>query len=267
MDKFASEMGRYSQKPSHDFGDKPHEYTAKYADIESQETLYPGLGAGENNLRLGFIRKVYGILTAQLAVTTAMVAVFQLVDGVQEAVVGAPGLMMFAAFAPLIGMIPLYCYRHSHPINLIMLGLWTMCLGLTTSIISCNYSGDIVLEALFLTAAITCSLTAYTFLGVKKGEDFGYLGPMLFAGLMTMILGGLLQLFFPMGEFTHFLFAMAGAGIFSLYIVYDTNELIKRYSVDEYVWATVGLYLDIINLFIRLLEILNYLQNGGRGEN
>merc|ERR1711915_977008 len=144
-----------------------------------------------------------------------------------------------------------------------MLFLWTACLALTTSIIACFYSGAIVLEALVITAAVTVSLTAYTFVGVKKGQDFGYLGPMLFAGLLTLIVGGFLQLFFPMGSFTHFLFALAGAGIFSMYIVYDTNELIKRYSVDEYVWASVGLYLDIINLFIRLMEILNYLQGGG----
>ncbi len=39
-------------------------------------------------------------------------------------------------------------------------------------------------------------------------------------------------------------------------IVYDTFEIIKRYSVDDYVWASIGLYLDIINLFLRLLEIL-----------
>jgi FtsH-binding integral membrane protein len=39
-------------------------------------------------------------------------------------------------------------------------------------------------------------------------------------------------------------------------IVYDTFEIIKRYSVDAYVWASVGLYLDILNLFLRLLEIL-----------
>lgn len=30
--------------------------------------------------------------------------------------------------------------------------------------------------------------------------------------------------------------------------------------MDEYVWASVGLYLDIINLFLRLLEILQALQ-------
>ena len=44
-------------------------------------------------------------------------------------------------------------------------------------------------------------------------------------------------------------------------IVYDTFEIIKRYSVDEYVWASVGLYLDILNLFLRLLEILGMARN------
>lgn len=51
-----------------------------------------------------------------------------------------------------------------------------------------------------------------------------------------------------------------GALLFSLYIVYDTDNLIKRYSYDEYVWASVGLYLDIINLFLRLLQVLRSLQ-------
>lgn len=30
------------------------------------------------------------------------------------------------------------------------------------------------------------------------------------------------------------------------------------YSYDEYVWASVALYLDIINLFIYLMRILNH---------
>jgi len=48
--------------------------------------------------------------------------------------------------------------------------------------------------------------------------------------------------------------------VFSGYIIYDTNEMIRRYDVDEWVWAVVNLYLDIINLFLRLLEILQALK-------
>lgn len=43
--------------------------------------------------------------------------------------------------------------------------------------------------------------------------------------------------------------------IFCGYIIYDTDNLIKRYSYDEYIWAAVALYLDIINLFLALLTI------------
>ena len=56
------------------------------------------------------------------------------------------------------------------------------------------------------------------------------------------------------------IYALLGAVLFSAYVVFDTFELIKRHSVDEYVWASVGLYLDILNLFLRLLDILG----GGR---
>jgi protein lifeguard len=43
--------------------------------------------------------------------------------------------------------------------------------------------------------------------------------------------------------------------IFCGYIIYDTDNLIKRYSYDEYVWAAVALYIDIINLFLSLLTL------------
>ena len=43
--------------------------------------------------------------------------------------------------------------------------------------------------------------------------------------------------------------------IFCGYIVYDTDNLIKRHSYDEYIWASVSLYIDIINLFLALLTL------------
>jgi FtsH-binding integral membrane protein len=49
--------------------------------------------------------------------------------------------------------------------------------------------------------------------------------------------------------------------IFSGYIVYDTDNLIKRYSYDEYIWASVALYLDVVNLFMALLQILRSFQS------
>ena len=47
----------------------------------------------------------------------------------------------------------------------------------------------------------------------------------------------------------------AGAIVFSLYIIYDVNMIMKKVSAEEYVLAAATLYLDIINLFVRLLEL------------
>ncbi len=46
------------------------------------------------------------------------------------------------------------------------------------------------------------------------------------------------------------------AVLFCGYIVFDTHMLMERHSLDEYVWASVSLYLDIINLFLQILRLL-----------
>ena len=63
-------------------------------------------------------------------------------------------------------------------------------------------------------------------------------------------------------------FGSVGALIFSLYIVYDTQMMMggkHKYSLspEEYIFAALNLYLDIINLFMYLLAIFG----GNRGSN
>jgi len=234
----------------------------KYSRMESgiPEPLAPNFSQGENMLRLGFIRKVYAILSAQLILTAAVAGWIASSPSTRDAIMQTPGMMTLAGIAPFLGLMPLFCYRNSHPLNLGLLAVWTCTIAFSVGVVTSVYSTAIIFQALVLTACTVTGLTIYTFVGVKKGQDFGFLGPMLFAGLMTLIVAGFLSFFFPMGNTMHFIFAVAGAGIFSCYIVYDTNELILRHSVDEYVWASVGLYLDIINLFLRLLEILQAMQ-------
>ena len=65
-----------------------------------------------------------------------------------------------------------------------------------------------------------------------------------------------MQIFFPMGKISVMIYAGLSAIIFCGYIIYDTDNLIKRYSYDEYIWAAIALYLDVINLFLSLLTIL-----------
>lgn len=56
-------------------------------------------------------------------------------------------------------------------------------------------------------------------------------------------------------------YASIGALIFSLYLVYDTQLMMggkHKYSIspEEYIFAALNLYLDIINIFLYILTII-----------
>ncbi|KAL7187375.1 hypothetical protein ACSBR1_037446 [Camellia fascicularis] len=118
-----------------------------------------------------------------------------------------------------------------------------------------------VLLAGILTSVVVVTLTQYIFWAAKKGYDFSFLGPFLITSLMVLIVFGLIQIFIPLGKLGSTIYGGIGAIIFSGFIVYDTDNLIKCFNYDEYIWAAVCLYLDIINLFLALLDALS----GGSG--
>ncbi|KAB1218121.1 BI1-like protein [Morella rubra] len=155
-----------------------------------------------------------------------------------------------------IVLCPLYCYHKRHPLNTFLLMLFTISIALIIGLACAFTKGKIILEAAILTSVVVVSLTLYTFWAVKRGHDFSFLGPFLFASLLMLICFGLIQIFFPLGKITTAIYSGLAALLFCGYIVYDTNNLIKRFSYDDYVWASVSLYLDIINLFLSLLTLL-----------
>ena len=88
------------------------------------------------------------------------------------------------------------------------------------------------------------------------GKDFEFLGAGLFSCLWILIIGGIIQgLFLPNDQFLNTAMAILGAMVASGYILYDTSDIIKRLDPDDFVYACMSLYLDIIMLFLRLLEL------------
>ncbi|CAD5165018.1 BI1-like protein [Musa acuminata AAA Group] len=242
--------------------DRVEKGVAPGLDIEAG-TLYPGLSLGENDLRWGFIRKVYGILAVQVLLTTAVSAATVFYRPVNAALASSPGLALVLALLPLFLLFPLYHYQQKHPLNFLFLGLFTVCLSLSVGVACANTQGRIVLEALILTSAVVLSLTGYTFWASRKGKDFSYLGPILFSALTVLLLTTFIQIFFPLGPTSVAIFGGLGALVFSAFIVYDTDQLIKRYTYDEYIWASVVLYLDILNLFLSIMNMLRGMQSDG----
>ena len=66
----------------------------------------------------------------------------------------------------------------------------------------------------------------------------------------------------PVGFLEEVSVPAGSALLFCGFILYDTSNLLHLYGPDDYVEASIALYLDIINLFLYLLEILRMLQGG-----
>ena len=104
--------------------------------------------------------------------------------------------------------------------------------------------------------------TAIAFLGlsvyaITSKKDFSAWGGFLFVGLLVLIGLMLFNFFFAIPALTLAISAMA-IMIFSALILYDTS-LIVNGGETNYVMATVSLYLDIINLFLHMLQIVSFI--------
>ncbi|MEO5355596.1 MAG: Bax inhibitor-1/YccA family protein, partial [Magnetococcus sp. XQGC-1] len=114
----------------------------------------------------------------------------------------------------------------------------------------------VVGEAVFMTGAVFTGLTFYS---LTTKRDLSMMGGLLFAGLIVLIVGGVINLFL---HSTALSFAMSAAGsvIFAGYILYETQQLkANPWGVAPSV-AALSMYLNVVNLFTSLLRLLGILR-------
>jgi hypothetical protein len=215
------------------------------------------------DVRLGFLRKVYGILAAQIALTVVICGLFMAVGPLRSFVIAANGLLTLVGFfGGLASLFALMGAKDSFPLNMQLLALFTVCESLLVGTVCAQYAaaglGYLVLEALVLTLAIFTGLTLYCFVSKK---DFSFMGGGLFAGLICLLGASFINIIFGFtgGKSTGlaFLISWGGAMLFTLFILYDTSILMLKLSPDEYIVAAINLYLDALNLFLYILQILS----------
>jgi len=146
--------------------------------------------------------------------------------------------------------------RRSHPLNLILLSAFTLTEAVCIGVVVSFYDTVLVLQALLITLGIFLALTVYT---LQSSRDFSGMGPFLYISLWAIVLVGLVQLFLPFSTLFDLVVASISAIIFCGYIVFDTYNLMHRVSCEEYVMASIELYLDVLNLFLNILRILSDL--------
>ena len=86
--------------------------------------------------RLGFIRKVYGILATQLLITALMTLLPYMSDSIRSSLVASPGVAILIAICGLVLSCGLFCIEslaRSVPTNYILMFIFTFCEAYTVA--------------------------------------------------------------------------------------------------------------------------------------
>ncbi|MAU63987.1 MAG: hypothetical protein CMC38_06565 [Flavobacteriaceae bacterium] len=107
----------------------------------------------------------------------------------------------------------------------------------------------------------TIAILSTSFLVFNSTFDFSILGGYLFIALTILIIMGFLNIFIFKSRFLSLIKSYIGVIIFTGYLLYDFNLLEQRMNIGDDSWSSavkiaVNIYLDIINLFLDLLQIL-----------
>jgi modulator of FtsH protease len=110
---------------------------------------------------------------------------------------------------------------------------------------------NLVLQSLAGTALIFFGLSAFA---LQSKRDFSFMGGFLFAGLLVAIVAMIANIFLTIPALSLTISA-AVIMIMSGLILMDTSRIVHG-GETNYIRATVGLYLNIFNLFVHLLHLL-----------
>ena len=205
--------------------------------------------------RATFVKQTYQLLAASLLAATAGAYI-----GTNSASLLSGGAYWIAVIAEFACLFGLMFARKNAKLALILLFAFTFISGLVLGPTLARYigagMGNVITQAFLMTTVAFGGLSVFA---MNTKRDFSAMGKFLFIALIVLIVASLINIFVGSSMLS---LAVSGAGalIFSAYILYDTQNIIRG-AYDSPVLAAVSLYLDILNLFISLLHILGALNN------
>ncbi|XP_046396292.1 protein lifeguard 1-like isoform X2 [Ischnura elegans] len=212
------------------------------------------------SIRHAFIRKVYAILMSQLLVTVGIIAFFMYHQPTKMFVQHNPGVY-YAAFGVYFGAaIAISCcesVRRKSPGNYICLLILTLAMSYMTGAISSFYDTEAVLMAAGIATVVCLSLSIFAF---QTKWDFTMLSGVLFVAAVILLVFGIVCIFVRV-KIMILVYSCLGVLLFSVYLVYDTQRMMGgnhkfTISPEEYIFAALCLYIDIVNIFLYILQII-----------
>lgn len=246
-------------------------YPSSYPDVEYGQTdashFSEIISFNDKSIRLGFIRRVFAVLMLQLATTVGAICLFIFNDNVKFFAQNNWAMYTSAYVVFFVLYFVLVCcegVRRSYPANVIMLSLFTLSLSYLVAVISSFHETNIVLIMMGVTTLVCASVMIFA---CQTKYDFTTWGGVLFCAALAIFF---LSIFTPLWlalSTTAGKIVIGGllALVFVAFLAYDVQLVMggKKYelSPEEYIFASLILYMDIIRIFLLLLAIF------GRGSN
>uniref|UniRef100_A0A3P9P7Q2 Zgc:110410 n=1 Tax=Poecilia reticulata TaxID=8081 RepID=A0A3P9P7Q2_POERE len=209
-------------------------------------------------IRRGFIRKVYLTLMIQLLLTVGIICAFLYWDTLKNWVHENYWFSYTMMSVVVVLILVLSCcgnIRRQVPLNFIALGF--VCFDISV----CRYfEAEAVLWAVGATALVSFGMSLFA---MQSKWDFtagsGCLWMFAWSLFSFLLMCAIIR-----SQFLYIFYAYLGTVLFSLYLVFDTQLILggkhRKYEIspEEYVFAALNLYLDIVTLFLFLLQIINF---------
>jgi len=191
----------------------------------------------DTSVRLGFIRKVFGIVSFQLLITIAWTILMMY----------SPGMVSWVLNNYWIIWVDL----------VLILVIFTLGFSLMVGCCAAVSDPKIVFMAAVMTLFITLALTTYAY---YTKTDLTYCGGFLCIFGMTLMLFGMFM-WWGQCSTMNIIYSCLGVIFYGFFLIYDTQLLMggsRRYKldIDDYVVAAMMIYIDIIGIFLELLSLL-----------
>lgn len=116
--------------------------------------------------------------------------------------------------------------------------------------------------AIGLTTIVVFALTIFA---IQTKIDFTTCGGVLLIAGVLFIIFTIVVMFFPSHTLIY-IQASIGVALFSLYLIYDTQLMMggdrKNFiSPEDYIFAALSIYLDIVNIFLYILVLLGLIDD------
>jgi FtsH-binding integral membrane protein len=208
--------------------------------------------------RATLARRTYALVFFSVLVTMGGVAFAGTQPALVQAVALHPFLALLAVLAPLFLA---QMNARSFPRNVILTLLFTFVEGIYIApilFVMERTSPGAVGQAGLLTFSAFGALSLY---GLTSRRDFSAWGSFLSVGLIVLLVAMVINIFVASAA-AYLWMSAVGVMIFSGLLVFDTWRFMRsgRFGPDDYVFAAVQIYLDLLNMFLFILSLLG----GGR---